>query len=283
VKVAIIGSAPSSIQHAPYNDPAWRIWACSPGAFPLCKRIDLWFEIHRWEPPGGYSGAKPWFTPEYVNGMAALKCPVLMIDRVPEIPTSVAYPKDAILEEFGPYAFSSTPAWMVALAVVSGAKEIGLWGIDMSAREEWVAQRTGLQNLLWLISDKNKRSPYKIKITIPPESDIWVPPVLYGFCEANPHFIKLLTKKFEFAQRYNNARAQLENAQREVTFFEGAADHNDYEIQTWCQDPKARELVFSKPTWATVPLAPDPVIEELVNEGLPPVSKANGHAEAVAG
>jgi hypothetical protein len=38
-------------------------------------------------------------------------------------------------------------------------------------------------------------------------------------------------------------------------------------------------MAFAKPAWATVPL--DPVIEELVTEGLPPV-KTNGHAEAAA-
>jgi hypothetical protein len=33
-------------------------------------------------------------------------------------------------------------------------------------------------------------------------------------------------------------------------------------------------MAFAKPAWATVPLQPDPIIEELVREGLPP---ANGH------
>jgi hypothetical protein len=211
--------------------------------------------------------------------MASLKGPVFMIDRVPEIPTSVAYPKDAILEEFGPYFFTSTPAWMVALAVVSGAKEVGLWGIDMAAKEEWIFQRTGLQALLWHISDRNKYSPYKIKVTLPPESDLWAPPALYGFVEANPQHVKLLKRKTELAERSAVARNNAEVAQREMIFLDGASDDNEYQLSTWCQDEKAKSMAFTKPAWATVPL--DPVIEELVNEGLPPV-KANGHAGAVA-
>ena len=35
-KIAILGTAPSSMALAPFKDPAWSIWACSPGAFPIC-------------------------------------------------------------------------------------------------------------------------------------------------------------------------------------------------------------------------------------------------------
>src|SRR5215467_9147402 len=33
-KVAIIGMAPSSRMLAPFNDPTWDIWVCSPGNMP---------------------------------------------------------------------------------------------------------------------------------------------------------------------------------------------------------------------------------------------------------
>ena len=274
MRIALIGSAPSSVQLAPYQDLSWKIWSCSPGAAPFVKRCDAHFEIHRWEPPDGNTGPKPWFTPGYIEWMANIRGPVYMIEPVPQIPNSVAYPKDAILEEFGPYYQASTLSWMVCLAVAAGATEIGLWGVDMAAREEWTFQRTSLQCLLWYISDANKHSPYKIKITIPPESDLWVPPVLYGFCEANPHFIKLLTKKFEFSQRYHNAKTQLEAAQREFTFFEGAADNNDYEIATWCQDTKAQELAFCRPEpWLKQRIA---AVADALSETM--AAKPNGHA-----
>jgi hypothetical protein len=272
MRIALIGSAPSSVQLAPYHDPSWKIWSVSPGATPMLKRMpDAHYEIHRWEPPEGYTGQKPWFTPEYVAWMA--KVPVVyMIDRVPQIPNSVAYPKDAMLEIFGPYFQTSSISWMVCLAAAAGAKEIGLWGIDMSAREEWAFQRTGLQTLLWYV---NKH--YGVKITIPPESDLWVPPPLYGFCEADPQNVKLMRRKEELANRIAVAQNNLEVSQREMLFLQGAQDNNEYQLATWIGDDKAKSLAFAKPTWATVPL--DPVIEELVNEGLP-MPKLNGHAEA---
>ena len=279
LKIALIGSAPSSVRFAPYDDPTWNIWSCSPGAVPFVKRCNAHFEIHRWEPPNGYTGAKPWFTQDYINWLAGLQCPVYAIEHLPELPNSVAYPKDAILEEFGPYFMASSLSWMVCLAVAAGATEIGLWGVDMAAREEWNFQRTALQCLLWHISDANKHSPYKIKVTLPPESDLWAPPVLYGFCENSPYWIKLMTKKFEFADRYNRAKQALEQAQNELRFFEGAADNNDYQLATWVQDPKAISMAFCQP---------EPFLKQriaAVAEALTQTmgeAKANGHAEAVA-
>ena len=79
MKVALMGSAPSSVQlgpfrdksykefiggkpnlypQAPFLDQTWQIWGCSPGAFGIVPRSDRWFELHRWEP-----GAQTWFSP----------------------------------------------------------------------------------------------------------------------------------------------------------------------------------------------------------------------------
>jgi hypothetical protein len=278
MRIALIGSAPSSVRFGPYDDPSWVVWSCSPGAMPFIRRCNAHFELHRWEPPDGYTGAKPWFSPDYIKWMAGLPCPVYMIEPVPQIPNSAAYPKDAILEEFGPYFMASSLSWMVCLAVAAGAKEIGLWGVDMAAREEWQFQRTSLQCLLWHISDANKHSPYKIKVTLPPESDLWAPPVLYGFCETSPQFIKLMTKKFEFAQRYNAAKARVDEAVQELKFFEGAADNNDYQLATWVQDQKAISLSFCKP---------EPFLKQRIAAVAEAITqtmgeaKPNGHAEAV--
>ena len=51
-KIAIIGTAGSSMTLAPFKDESWAIWACSPGAYPHCaqNRSDVWFEPHRWQP-----------------------------------------------------------------------------------------------------------------------------------------------------------------------------------------------------------------------------------------
>ena len=262
-KIALIGSAPSSVRLAPYDDPSWQIWSCSPGAYPHVRRCDAHFEIHRWEPPGGVTGDKPWFTPDYINWMARVKGPIYMIEAVPQLPNSVAYPKDEILERFGPYFQTNSVSWMVCLAVASGAKEVGLWGVDMAAKTEWTFQRTGLQTLLWYVWKH-----YGVKITLPPESDLWVPPVQYGFCEADPHHVKLQARRAEIAGQIVQAQNNLHVAQQTLTFMQGAEDDNEYHISTWCLDRKARQMAFTNGDQAPVAVpgivpAPKPEVTEI--------------------
>ena len=88
MKIAILGSAPSSLSLAPFGDETWKIWGCSPGVYPFCPRADAWFELHRWEPGvvGKPETQKPWFSPEYVLWMAQRepnRCPVWMAEPTP--------------------------------------------------------------------------------------------------------------------------------------------------------------------------------------------------------
>ena len=86
MKVAILGSAPSSLGLTPFSDPAWKIWACSPGTYYRLARCDAFFELHRWEPGivGQPASQKTWFSPEYVQWMSMRNpqtCPVWMAAR----------------------------------------------------------------------------------------------------------------------------------------------------------------------------------------------------------
>ena len=47
-KIAILGSAVSSVGLAPFKDPDWEIWGCSPANRDL-PRCDVWFELHNVE------------------------------------------------------------------------------------------------------------------------------------------------------------------------------------------------------------------------------------------
>jgi hypothetical protein len=240
-KVAIMGSAPSSIRLAPFDDPDFEIWGCSPGLYPHAKRVNAWFEIHRWEP------GKTWFSPEYISWMAKLKAPVHMIQPVPEIPNSIAYPLDAVIN--GVYAhvvnkkgqwrekrfdrsnFSSTIAWMIALAILAEVDVIGLWGVDMSAQEEWFFQRSGCQNMI------NAAQSVGIQVICPPESDLLRPPPLYGFCEIDPAHVKYVSRRDELQARVNDATMRGINAQREADHLRGALDDLEYNGKTWVGNP----------------------------------------------
>lgn len=250
-KIALIGSAPSSVQLAPYGDSSWAIWSCSPGAWPHIKRCDAHFELHRWE-------KAPWFSAEYIEFMRTVPRTVLMIEPVPEIQNSVAYPKDAMLDRFGPWFFTSTLSWMFALAIEKGATEIGLWGVDMSAEEEWAFQRSGCHYFIDLARRRG------IKVTVPPESDLLQPPPLYGFREVDPMHIKLLTRKAELTQRLQNVITQVQQLDAEHKHLIGALGNCEYMLKTWISDPAATRLAYANP---------DPFLEEISV----PLPKANGH------
>ena len=260
-KIGIMGSAPSSVLLAPFDDPSWELWGCSPGLYPVAKRMNVWFEIHKWEP------GKPWFSPEYIQYMAKFKGPVFTLQQQPEIPNSRPYPIGPVLDyvyarqlvqtfdgmeiagaeadkiyigdtpyvwvdrRFDRSDFSSTIAWMIALAIMEGAKEIGLWGVDMSATEEWYFQRSGCQSLI------DTAKSLGIKITVPAESDIMRPPPLYGFCEIDPAHGKYVVRRDELIRRRNDAIVRGQSAQREVDHLNGAIEDLEYHRFTWIGNP----------------------------------------------
>ncbi len=247
-KIALIGSAPSSIQLAPHHDPSWDIWACSPGSYQHLKRCDAFFELHRWEP------GKPWLPLEYLAFLRQCTCPVYMIEHRPEIPTSVAYPKVDMLQRFGVDFWGSTLSWMMALALAAGAEEIALYGVDMSAEEEWGDQR---KDLKFFVSVARSCG---VKVTLPPESDLDRPARLYGFSETDPMAIKLLVRDAELKARKTAAEQAVAAARDELMFVIGAISDNTYHMKTWVIDPDVREIIasYNKPIEIEVELEDKP-------------------------
>jgi hypothetical protein len=223
-RIALIGSAPSSVSLAPYGDQSWTIWACSPGAIPYVKRMDAWFEIHPLTDP--HAG----FTPDYLEWMAQLQVPVYITDTHPRIGTGVAYPRDAMLAKYGQYFFTSSLAWMFALALEQeGVEEIGLWGVDMSATEEYGAQRAGCHHFISLARARG------ITVTVPLESDLLRAPMQYGFGATSNMHRKLTTRKAELIRRRDAAAADYEAKRNEWNFLNGAIDDLEYMLKTWVE------------------------------------------------
>jgi hypothetical protein len=186
MKIALVGSAPASVHLAPYGDPSWAIFGCSPGVYPHAHRVTAWLELHRWEPGivGKPHTQKPWFTPEYIQWMA--QQPLVWMERpVPEIPNSRALPVEDLVRKFGTTWFTSSLAWMMAMAICDilearqkraeeaekaraqpgyvesesvvnvEADTIGLWGVDMAACTSADA-RVLTADLRWIRADAIK-------------------------------------------------------------------------------------------------------------------------------
>lgn len=221
MKIAIVGGAPSSCGLAPYNDPSWIIYACSPNSLSMVKRSDEWFEIHPWKPGERQSM-------DFVMHLAMHKGPVWMIEPKPEVPTAVAYPKDAMVQKFGKYFFTSSISWMAAKAIdtleqsTDEEKVLGFWGVDLQAADEYQMQRGGCH---YFIVEAERRG---IKVQAAPESDILAPPPLYGFFEMEPGQVKIATKLVEMRRKEEEQKQAAIRAQVSASFFEGARHAFEY-------------------------------------------------------
>jgi hypothetical protein len=216
-RVAIIGTAPSSRMLAPFNDPTWKIWGCSPGNKDVLPRADAWFEVHGnllW--PECESYGRP-----YIAWLNQQKFPVFMQDQS-VVPAAIPFPKDQLVQEFGPFFFTSSFAWMGAFAILLGAKEVAMYGIDMASREEYIQQRAGGQ---YLIVEGARRG---VKVWAPYESDIMQPPGLYGYSDVTPLGRKTHARELELKQRVAQLDNQLNALQRDRAYLGGALEDVDY-------------------------------------------------------
>ena len=217
-KVAIIGTQPSSRMVAPYGDPTWAIWGTSPGNQGILPRVDAWFEMHcnfLW-PQYRQTYGEAWL--KFLNEQ---EIPVVAQDQR-YIKRAVTYPIRRLLRKFGPYFFSSTFAYCMAFAIDAGVKEMGLYGVDMSSKDEYIQQRPGGHYFI------QRARELGIRVVIPEESDLDQPPPLYGYQDATPYGRKLATRRFEVKDRITQIDQQIGPLQSQRVYLQGAAEDIDY-------------------------------------------------------
>lgn len=222
LQVALIGTAPSSRMLAPFNDPNWEIWACSPGNMNVLPRVDIWFELHAnllWPECVSYGGP-------YIEWLKQQKFPIYMQDQS-FVPNAITFPKEEMVKKFGPYFFTSSFAWMMAFAISKGAKKIALYGIDMASKDEYILQRAGGQYFMQLAASLG------IEVIAPKESDLMQPPQLYGYSEITPFGRKIHVRTQEIKERLANMRVERDKLAHNITYLEGALEDLDYVQSIW--------------------------------------------------
>ena len=155
-----MGTAPTW-RDAPFDDPSVEMWALNDMHLLNPPRADAWFDlhpldkmffrgagkkIHGHDVPAGFflrpAGHLEWLRkqqiPVYVQDAAALGSP-----------SARTFPREAIVQRFGPN-FASSPAWMVALAILEGATEIYIYGIHLATEWEYQKQKPNLTFLMGL-------------------------------------------------------------------------------------------------------------------------------------
>ncbi len=271
-KVAIIGTAPSSRALAPYDDETWDIWGCSPGNMNCLPRVDAWFEIHANLLWPRYADA---YGKNYIKWLSEQKFPVYLQDEPwhqKYFPHALGFPAREMLKKFGRHWFTSSFAWMMAFAIHLGYKEIGLFGVDMASKDEYIQQRQGFYH--WL----EKAQGLGIKVVIPRESDLAQPPGLYGYSDVSSFGRKLHARYDELggrsegmSQEIQKLSMQLDSLKNNKLYIDGAREDVEYLQSIW---PAVQD------EWGEVPL--DAALETVKAAGYQ-VAKEETEATAIKG
>lgn len=168
--MAIVGTA-QSWKLTPWADPGVELWSLNDAyRLPGFQRADRWFDLHPFDamwfvpkdtksvhasqiPPG-----KHYLRPhDYLDWLAKQQIPVYLQTDPPAGFGLQAqrYPKEAIEQAFGRY-FTSTPAWMLALAVAEGFQEIAIYGIHLATEHEYIEQRPNFEYLIGRVLGRGK-------------------------------------------------------------------------------------------------------------------------------
>jgi hypothetical protein len=230
-KVAIVGCAGSKML-APFGNPGeWEFWGVNNLHLTLPKAPwTRWFELHSitYDNIQYLRRGKPDFRGQliqpYLESLNALNIPVYMQRPWNICPHAVPYPLAAILKEFPRKYFTNTISWMIALAILEGFKEIGIYGVDMAvssplrAQNEYSHQRPSCEYFIGLAEGRG------IKVHLPDECDLLKSRFLYAIDEPaeNAFNKKLVDMQKTMQQRLNEADAKERHSNKQKEQYIGA-------------------------------------------------------------
>lgn len=206
-KVILLGTA-NTLKITPWGKEDIDYWACAPVTTykeAEGKKIDVLFEMHHME---------YWTTIiDKLNGIID-KNPntfIFMQQQVPQIKNSITYPLKEV-QEFASHPklrnyFTSSIAYMIALAIYLGYEDIDLYGIHMAAdEEEYSLQRSCCE--AWLNFGLGKGIGY----WLPNESSIMSSDHLYGYEQHKGILLDLIHQQ----EGYQNGVVELEKKMKEI-------------------------------------------------------------------
>jgi len=132
-KPAIVGSGANTRNNAPFDNLDYDIWVFNEAAqSEWCKRWTACFQMHEPEIYKGHNtkNANHWQWLQQEHGK-----PIYMQEVDPLVPDSKAFPLWDAHALAGVKMFTTTFAYMAALAVLQGYEEVKIYGVELSASE----------------------------------------------------------------------------------------------------------------------------------------------------
>jgi hypothetical protein len=157
----IVGTAPTW-KLAPWRDPQAVIAGLNDAYLLGLPRYDVWYDIHPFDKmffrPAGVGKKVPahlvpagaFVRPEgHLQWLAKQRCPVFTAQPDPRVPHAKPFPRAEIVARFGDW-FDSSPAWMLAHAMLLGFKRVNIVGIHLASQQEYIKQKGNMCYLIGL-------------------------------------------------------------------------------------------------------------------------------------
>lgn len=158
-KIAIVAKGSTSAL-APWRDPSWEIWGLPWISYP---RVDALFDVHT-QHCADTSPDKGFRTGDWLEEFRRKQdhLPVYCHpSRAHLFSNPLDFPFDAVLASVPIPYFENSIAYQIAFAVMEGATEIGLWGVHMLGKREYIAEKPSIAYHVGLAEGRG------VKVTIP--------------------------------------------------------------------------------------------------------------------
>jgi len=221
-KLAIVGYASSTRDMAPFDDPEYDIAGLNQ-IYRFLPREDVHMDIHvNWDEEN-VEGT------DHRGWIRDCGIPVLMTKVHMDLPTSVAFPVDAVIGIATDYLTSSV-AFYIAWAIHQGYKRIDLFGIDLIVGTEYEFQKACAEFWLGVAHGRG------IHVNIPPQSALLRHSHRYGY-EREPQIG--LVSFAEMDARLGGLTKQRDKQLSRLYAFDGAL-HENVKHDEWKDDPAKR-------------------------------------------
>ena len=94
---------------------------------------------------------------EVVARINELQCPLIAPYKYAEIPLSEAFPLEECVKEFGIPYFNNSISYMIAYALLKGAKEIDTFGVNQASSSEYFYEKSSVEYWLGIASGRGVR------------------------------------------------------------------------------------------------------------------------------
>lgn len=179
LKVAVIGLSETTHEKAPWGDKDWQKWGL-PWDWRWAE-LDSGFEMHDMRLLTSRFSERPG---DYFDRLRDI--PLLYMQEAYSGLPARRYPFEEVAQTTGAY-WNSSPAYMLALAIHEGAEEIGIWGVDLIAADEYGYQKPNMEYLVGIARGRG------IKVHIPEES---------ALCKFQPEGITFFDHVPTYHKRY---------------------------------------------------------------------------------